>query len=371
MTELDASEAIPTARIGDAEPPLADRSADFPLFIEGEDPTFRQHVSTAHSIMVQMAQESGCPPVKVTAVLAEDFVPRLQEALKRAGKDWGAPITTERVGGTLAAKNIAVSEDDSEIEIYFNAGTWRGAEDNPFVDAQRIALAVHEFMHPLFGGLRRASGALAGVQFPSFLPREVARSIVRVAIEELRCDTIVDLILQNAGNVVMPDGEQKPLRLAMIQDLGYCHSVLNALEEKVYPFLPDAVESYQQRRISLEDMWGRVCTVTDQMMTLLAHAQAEATSVDYPGPLAGDAEDMLGAALYFRPAWNRIVEAFNRQPLIPSVDRFAELERELLDEGEGAIYELWRTLGITVEEQPDRQFALWVDSPMRRLGQGA
>ncbi|MEU8296102.1 hypothetical protein AB0C04_02285 [Micromonospora sp. NPDC048909] len=337
----------------------------FQLTLVGEHDGFRQNIRMAFALLQAMANESSCPPINVTAILADDFVSAVESAQHRAGIADGRPFALERIGGLVSAKNVPTARDYSTVEIVFNSELWEASNDSPMAEGIRLWIALHELAHPVFGRLRHASGALDGVPFPSHTPSEVARSMIRVAVEEMRCDQIVDRILSNVASVRRPDGEELPLRLGMLHDLGYCQAVIEALDERVYPGWPDLVEDYQYHQLSLDEMWARLATSTDGMLTLLGRAHAEALSVDYPGPLSNEAATSPGTQLYLGPMWGRIVAAAMNQPLIPSLDTFAQLEAELLDEGENAIHEMWRKLGVEVEELGDRKFALWISEPTR------
>jgi hypothetical protein len=63
-----------------------------------------------------------------------------------------------------------------------------------------VSLLAHELGHAVLERLRVASGALEGVTFPSVTPWEVARSVTRIAVDELRADRLADTVLPGTGS---------------------------------------------------------------------------------------------------------------------------------------------------------------------------
>lgn len=74
----------------------------------------------------KIAEISGIDQLAVECVLAEQFVKAVESRMRRFGEDDREAFTTERVGGVVAAKNLAQAEDDSEVAIVFDASMWVG-----------------------------------------------------------------------------------------------------------------------------------------------------------------------------------------------------------------------------------------------------
>ena len=62
--------------------------------------------------------------------------------------------------------------------------------------ARKVATMAHELSHPVMTRVRRMSGALDGVIFPSQTLAEVARSSARIDWDEFRAEAMADTVLQ-------------------------------------------------------------------------------------------------------------------------------------------------------------------------------
>lgn len=120
---------------------------------------FEETVRPVHTVLVALAELQEIPGFAVTAVVADDFVAAVQDAINRSDEDGPEEaFTVERIGGLVAAKNVALMQDYSNVRIVFDPTPWR--TENPVALAHAIYLAAHELAHVLFGRLRWISGAL-------------------------------------------------------------------------------------------------------------------------------------------------------------------------------------------------------------------
>lgn len=324
---------------------------------------FARTVGMIHPIVAAVAANAHVDPFEVVAIIADDFTGAVQSSLDEAddADTWGdLRFTTERVGGTVAAKNIALADDGSLVHVVFDAAMWLTTDPTSTVAA--IYLVAHELAHVVFGRLRWSSGALARVKFPSYTPIECARSITRIAVEEYRADRFADAVLGQVVSVTVDD-EIRPARSSDAFGASHRARLADVLDDVVYPGWRDTVWRYRLHEIELNEMWRRIVEGTDQVLTLLAHSEAEAAAAGELGPLDYEYAEHRGVLLYLGPAWQRIVRAADGQESLCDPATFAAQEWALLDEGEAALIEMWSTLGLTVEVLPDRQFAIWVSEP--------
>lgn len=344
-----------------------DSGNPYPLVMESADVSdetgdvFRRWVQYAHQALSAMAANGNVPSVKITAVLATDFVGAVNRALAANAQN---EYTVERLGGTAVAKNIPIMDDHSEVHIIFDSATWiAGASGESGLLG--LFLAAHEFTHAFIGRLRAASGALKGVTFPSRTPVEAARSIARISTEEFVADIVAGRILATAASVTV-DGESRPVRPADLTVLaaGYSSQLGMVLDQAVYPGWPDLVQSYREYQVDLNTMWSGIVQGTDQSITLIAHAEAEAVLNDGPQPLEDIFAEHKGAALYLAPAWNAIRQQVG-DSLFPSPEAFRAIEKRITDAGEAALLEMWKSLGLTFEINVDRSYAIHVSEPLR------
>jgi hypothetical protein len=339
-------------------------SAAGPLSItvtKGND-EFRHVVSLVSTVLNSFAAILEVPPVSVEMVLADDFVQEVERCWQRAEQDLVGTFDPERLGGIVAAKSIYLRADVSHVCIVFDGAKW---PDEPTIADQLFWtwLISHELAHPCLGRLRYVSGALDGVPFPSVTPREVARSLTRGAIEEFRCDLVGEMVLKHALRITL-DGKEQNLGIYDVWGGGYNSQFGEVISEHVYPGWPDKVEEYRNWRISLDELWQHIGRQTDQVMTLLGHAEAESISGEVEPPLVGPLAEHRGVQLYLGPAWRAIIEEA-RNAGFPNLHEFREAERRLCDIGEQAILGMWAKLGLTAEELENRDFRLNVAEPLR------
>ena len=196
-------------------------------------------------------------------------------------------------------------------------------------------------------------------------PSEIARSIARISTEELTADMVAGIILSEVGSVVI-DGQTRPLRPADVTGFanGYSDQLGLVLSQTVYPGWPNLVQSYRERRIDLNSMWAGIVQGTDQVITLIAHAEAEAILNDGRRPLDEAYAEEPGSALYLTPAWTSIREATG-ETVFPSKQEYRALQLRISDAGEDALLAMWKKLGLTFEIRPDRGFSIHVTDPLR------
>lgn len=70
-------------------------------------------------------------------------------------------------------------------------------------------------------------------------------------------------------------------------------------------------------------------------------------------------------SLYLGPAWRAVIAETARHPLIPALADFAAVKTSILDVGERAIFDMWRTLGVTPITTPSGQVRLDVSAAAR------
>lgn len=317
--------------------------------------------STVQSVINSMAATEGfAGPERLTVVVADDFVAEVR-ARMADGPDAEA-FTTERVGGEVAGKNLPVPGDPDAGVIVLNMESHDFADTTNGGQVLGAFTLTHELFHPPLTWTRLASGALDGVEFPSSTPSECARSLVRGLADEYRADMLAATVLRVlAGD----NGAQLQLaqRRQALHDQMHRESLADALNVVVHPGWSDTVMAYRTRRLGLDEMWHRIVSQTDQTFSLLAHAEAAARIADQPRPLEEPLSSHTGAVSYLSPAWETISEVLLDGPLIPGVANFKVIEDELLEAGERAIAGLWRSLGLTFTEYPDRNFYIHVGEP--------
>jgi hypothetical protein len=347
--------------------PPASRGHELDVRSEGVDAEvverFSSTVRFAHQVISSVPQFAGVPSTKVEFVITSDFVATVQRVLDDSGQQ-GNPYAVERLGGSAVAKTMRTSDDYSAHTVVCDATQWP-ADTNP-VSPFGLVLAAHEMSHVMLGRSRWASGALEGVVFPSVTPVESARSMARTAVEELRADILAGTALGIAASTTV-DGESRPSRPGdLVGDDGYRTQLASVLDANVYPGWPDTVHRYRTRQIPLDQMWKHIGQSTDQVLTLLAHCQAETHFAQgSTGVFDKAMVEHRGVELYLRPTWDPIMEALASQGVLPDFADTRSAELEVLDVAQAAVIAMWERLGLTMDIKDQREYAIWVSEPER------
>lgn len=322
-------------------------------FVEGFAVDMQVHIDAVAS------QLGLATPDELNLILTDDFV---VEVTRRSPDVAATPegFTTLRMGGGVAAKNLPVADNPNAATVVLNEPVIDYADTANGGQVLGAFVVVHELLHPPLNWTRERSGALNSVTFPSHTPSEVARSIVRGACDEYRADCLASTMVAIATR-----NEEQQVALAGWLAEQHAASLADAFTVSVHPGWADTVDRYRDCEIPLMDMWGTIVEQTDQLFTLLAHADAATTSAERPRCLTGAVAAHAAVALYVQDAWEPVISLLEEQPLVTGVDEFRDLELELLDVGEEALLAMWAKLGLTFTDLPDRGFYIHVNEPLR------
>jgi hypothetical protein len=309
----------------------------------------------------KIAEVSGIDQLAVECVLADQFVKAVESRMRRFGDSDQGPYTTERVGGFAVAKNLSQVEDESKVAIVFDASMWTGTDGA--ARARKAATMAHEVSHPVMTRVRRMSGALDGVIFPSQTLTEVARSSARIDWDEFRAESFADMVLQEMATADEPGGGTHPLRLAEISLAGYVEQAQMQLGA-AYPAWADRVQEYREGRKTLADMWYSTLRDLGEMRTLIA-ATMGCMGVDSTEPIDPTVSSLPAYQLYFGKPWEAYIDAMGRLPLVTTPVNHRDVEREILEAGEASFRKALIALGLTADDLPDRQCEVHVTEPQR------
>jgi hypothetical protein len=329
---------------------------------------FAELIQGIGTALETIATDLGIDCGDVHIVSTVDFDGTVDRILRKVaaerGDDEPVPFTTERVGGLVAGKTLAHARDyrDATLVLNGNAIDWTSPDSRIF----GLTLAAHELGHVVIGRARYASGVFEGEATPpSRTGTEYARSIARTVIDEFRADWLANGVVGGLVQLPAPAGGLRPMTIYDICGPQYVERLGEVLVETVHPGWPDTVMSYQMREIDLDDLQRRMIPSTEGVMSLVSHAEAHAYAGGVEDPLVTFA-NLRGTELYVRPAWRALAETFEHvQTVPPSLAEVRALEERIAGEGTGAILAMWKTLGLTVEERANREWALWVSNPER------
>lgn len=333
---------------GDGIPDAA--TDDFMAMVKAVGPAFGK-----------VAAISGVDQLAVDCVLAQDFVKSVEARMRRFSEDDREGFKTERVGGFAVAKNLSQVEDDSLIAIVFDASMWAGRDG--VARARKVATMAHELAHPVMTRVRRMSGALEGVIFPSQTLTEVARSNARIDWDEFRAEGIADAVLQGMATADEPGGGSRPLPLAEISLTGYVEQAQTQLAA-AYPAWADRVQTYREWKMKLDEMWFPALRDLGEMRTLIAMTLG-CRGFESNDPIDSAVWALPAYQLYFGEPWEAYIAAIRRLPFITTPENHREVEREILDVGEASFKHALKALGLTADDLPDRHNDVHVSEPQR------
>lgn len=191
----------------------------------------------------------------------------------------------------------------------------------------------------------------------------MARSMMRTVIDEYRADRFASFLLQSLTKAPEhPDGVHQ----ADLLGSSYAETFGDVLD-KVWPGWPDAVEDYRHHGCTLDALCRRLFEDTDQVLTLLAHAQACADVGDEKEsePFAGLRGTHRASELYLRSVWSAVMNAMDGHGLIPPLAEFAAADLAVCDAGEAELIAMWGRLGLTFDTDGDRSYYVHVSAPQR------
>lgn len=273
--------------------------------------------------------------LSVTVIVAADFAAAVDEAYRVGGHDFG-PFGAARLGGDVNGKTVPISADHASARVIIDANWWTRQST---ADAQRVGLLAHELFHPRLDRLRVEAGSAEHLARTVHTPADGARWSVRNAVDELRCDLAADSVLKQMFTVQTPRGIL-PLPLGLLgseDDNNYLGATLDAFDH-----LHDEWSSLLGQTLTGEQQ-SLVARQTGSLLTLLAHAEAEARSLDAPGAFAipGIAEHPVGALLH--STWQQICDAYDEYAGWQTI---AASDTAIAAAGQEAVLNLWRHFGF-------------------------
>jgi hypothetical protein len=307
-----------------------------------------------------LAEQAEVDFLEVECVLAANFVTAVEARMKRLSDGDQEGFTTERVGGVVAAKNLPQAADDSRVAIVFAHETLRALVGGT---VNRAAFVAHEIAHSVLSRVRRMSGALDGVVFPSQTLTEISRSSARIDWDEFRAEALADQIIQAMATVTEAGGGSRPLRLAEISGPGYLEQAKTQLAA-AYPAWPDRVQAYREYRLALGDMWIATLRSVGQMRTLMAMMMG-ALGIDSDAPVDPELAALPAYRLYFGALWDEYINTVRHSPILTTVSEHREIELTVLRAGEASFRFALLALGLTADDLPDRQAHVHVVAPQR------
>jgi hypothetical protein len=326
-----------------------------------QEQALRALAATIHGAMEYIAQEQQIPEVEVTVVVAGDFASEVGAILRQKVGDSTA-FTTERIGGVVVGKCIALNDDFSKQMVVLDGTGW--IYSDPAAQAQFLASLAHELAHVTIDRARHASGALDGVPATPYNGVDTAREIARTAAAEFRADLIANAILGVLASI--GDGVTRPLTIYDLCGDGHRDELRRTLDAMVHPGWPDMVQCYREHRMTLPELWQEIASSTEGVFHLLAHGAAHAQAGSASSPLETLLEHR-GVELYLGPAWQVLEDTITSDAwILPPLSATRAYEQHIAEKGGRAILDMWGRLGLTVEVDPrERRFALWVDEPQR------
>lgn len=309
--------------------------------------------------LADIASNLSVPPFDLTVVLSGDLTASINEHGE-------AGFQPERLGGMVAGKTLPATADHAAMTIVLDAAT--PPEDVPpfWATLSRIHILAHEYGHAMIGRLRAVAGTKPAAPTTRMqTPSEAAAVIAYRSAEEFQCDWLAHAVLQTVG--FGTDGSN-PVKLAdlglgtMIGD-GYREHLAEVVDTMVHPGWPELVDAYRHRRIDLVTMFSRLVRETEQVMTLVAHADAVAQASSN-APVLNALAGHRGVDLYLAQAWEPVRKVLDEVPGPPCADDFATVDQDLQTAGEGLV-EMWSRLGVRGHVTDDGQLYLTVSEPQR------
>jgi hypothetical protein len=291
------------------------------------------------------------PPVRV--VLTDDFD---QAVVSSRPVHIDAEVVRERLGGRVAGKTfftpnsgcvciVEVQPDEHDDDLAYPLLVWT---------------IMHELGHALLLQAcedhgDRDLGRLLGDD-PTC--RQAALT-AHHATDEWRCDLLAGMYIKEFLSVTLGDADRQPITAEFLLGDSYGEGAVAHLDMTSEDVL-DAVWTYRLTGEGLDELWPRVWQHFDEVLVLQAHARA----------VVPDSPALTSPAFTDHPVgsridecWAAIVTALSEGGALPHADDWPDRQRRLAIEGGAAVVELYRTIGILPEEQPDGSLYVHVVDP--------
>ncbi|GAA4729799.1 hypothetical protein Prum_067440 [Phytohabitans rumicis] len=270
-------------------------------------------------------------------MLAAQFDAAVNEALRIGGHDFG-PFESARLGGTVRGKAVSLDEDHAGARVVIDAGWWDGESVS---DTRRVSMLAHELFHSRLNRLRVEAGSTEHHAGDAYTPAAGARWSVRNAVDELRCDLAADSVLKRMFTIQTDQGP-RPFPFGMLgasDATSYLNTVPDAFDDVYaqWASLPNAEPVLNPEDQSL------VARHTGRLLTLLAHAEAEARSFEMPGPFVLPEIGEHSLAQLLQPPWQIIRTTYDRHVGWRNIDAN---DTAIADAGQEAILDLWHRFGF-------------------------
>jgi hypothetical protein len=290
-------------------------------------------ISTAVWSAVQSLFKNYSLQVPALKVLAtDDLMASADTEGERLGIGPDRRSGVERIGGRVAGKTL-ISDDGSEAVVLVNRNEL--ALENGVGQLNAAIIIAHELSHVLYGIARSAT---VGISPDCWRPWEVAEILAFLAAEEYRCDQLAILLVE--GAFTPTDDASNPINVGALIGAPYLDN-LPAVLNSIDPNLPDVIFAYRTRRISLEEMWREVISVSEQVLLIVAHAQAHSTD-DH---MVLDAIDHNCVSLLSRIT-GPLFDYLASSPVIPELDKWADDRSTLRRIGRDGLMAMWAQLGL-------------------------
>lgn len=299
------------------------------------------HIQTV--INVQIKACGMAAPTTVVITLADDFVGEV--AARSGGKE--ADFTLERIGGQVTGKNLDHPTREDWGQVILNAQAIDYTDSDNGGQLYGAFILAHELWHPPLTWTSRAASPRTPSTGQS--PVEAARAMARVLADEYRADVMASIVLDVLAG---PEAEHRAPGKRRKTWLAETHhqTARGVLTTTVHPGWPDTIEAYRTYDIDLMTMWNTILKQTNELLILLAHAEAAANSADASALMSGELAELPGSQLYISDLWDPIAQKMVKQPLTPGVQQCSQLENELADITEDAVLRMWGKLGLTFSD---------------------
>jgi hypothetical protein len=284
--------------------------------------------------------ESGIPEVRLTLILADDFIAEVNRWL--VDEEHYDPTRAD--GAESVAKTISRTRDHAEAVVVFDGTLWH-ADLGSRTDEVRVSLIAHELVHPLPNRARWASGASQGFS-PQPTVAEVLRDVAYGLADEYRAGIISEVAIGPLGTVTV-DNESRPLRSWWRVGPAYIERFANIAADAEHAW-PEVVRRAVTAEISPIRAWMTLTgAVGDALRSLMdAQAFADAAEVDVEVLDAQNVAGLLGTQRFFAVAVPPFIASVRRASRLGRLADVVATEEEIAEVGARMLETILDLVGI-------------------------
>ncbi len=275
-------------------------------------------------------------------------------------KSYPSGFTTERINGRTAAITQQSKLDTSEQIVIIDINFF--LERNSIIHLP--ATISHEIAHCVLNNAYKKVGYPEGYVVKYSNEIEGANYVALHTINEFLADEIGELLYPPWDISKILHDSKGSLSDRQLNAKNFISSIFESCEKDIYPNWRNMVMDYGLIHRDLAKMFTPLSIKIQEGLTMSAHYRSFKKHL--PKKEENEIERIEqhpGMTMYLSHLWDNIEDTFGTSVLKSLFEDFQKTSQELFDLAQDAVFDIWKTLGITFELLPDDRVYIHVIEP--------